>query len=170
MEQKTRSAVLCKRAGVQEAVQILGLKFSSEDEKSGSAKLPGSKKRAVLCRSAGGSANFRFKVFKWRWKVRQSYLGAKSAQCSTVQFRREREAPASCSCLHRSLISTFQNAILWNTTNTYSKIRKYRRNIAHCSYSIAETALMTRPSNFWFTTRNKTQSKQKQNRASTPTS
>ena len=42
----------------------LGVRFSSEDEKSGSAKLPGSKKRAVLCRSAGGSANFRFKVFK----------------------------------------------------------------------------------------------------------
>ena len=129
-------------------------------------------------RSAGVSANFRFKVFKWRRKVRQSYLGAKSAQCSAVQYNavqctavHEAEgAPASCSCLHRSLISTFQNAILWNTTNTYSKIRKYRRNIAHCSYSIAETALMTRPSNFWFTTRNKTQSKQKQNRASTPTS
>ena len=85
-------------------------------------------------RSAGGSANFRFKVFKWRRKVRQSYLGAKSAQCTAVQFRREREAPASFSCLHRSLISTFQNAILWNTTNTYSQIRKYRRNVADCSY------------------------------------
>ena len=122
-----------KRHAVQ-SWDTLGVRFSSEDEKSGSAKLPGSKKRAVLCRSAGGSANFRFKVFKWRWKVRQSYLGAKSAQCSAVQFRREREAPASCSCLHRSLISTFQNAILWNTTNTYSQIRKYRRNVADCSY------------------------------------
>ena len=72
---KTRSAVLCKRAGVQEAVQILGLKFSSEDEKSGKVT--------------------------WEQKAR-----------SAVQCRREREAPASCSCLHRSLISTFQNAIL----------------------------------------------------------
>ena len=62
-------------AGVQEAVQILGLKFSSEDEKSGKVT--------------------------WEQKAR-----------SAVQFRREREAPASCSCLHRSLISTFQNAIL----------------------------------------------------------
>ena len=34
-EQKTRSAMLCRSSGVQEAVQILGLKFSSEDEKSG---------------------------------------------------------------------------------------------------------------------------------------
>ena len=62
-------------AGVQEVVQILGLKFSSEDEKSGKVT--------------------------WEQKAH-----------SAVQFRREREAPASCSCLHRSLISTFQNAIL----------------------------------------------------------
>ena len=93
-------------------------------------------------RSAGGSANFRFKVLKWRRKVRQSYLGAKSAQCSAVQdnavqctaVQEAEGAPASCFCLHRSLISTFQNAILWNTTNTYSQIRKYRRNVADCSY------------------------------------
>ena len=130
-----------KRHAVQ-SWDTLGVRFSSEDEKSGSAKLPGSKKRAVLCRSAGGSANFRFKVFKWRRKVRQSYLGAKSAQCRAVQdnavqctaVQEAEGAPASCSCLHRSLISTFQNAILWNTTNTYSQIRKYRRNVADCSY------------------------------------
>ena len=41
-----------KRHAVQ-SWDTLGVRFSSEDEKSGSAKLLGSKKRAVLCWSAG---------------------------------------------------------------------------------------------------------------------
>ena len=51
-------------AGEQEAVQILGLKFSSEDEKSGKVTWEQKVHSAVQCRSAGDSAHFRFKVFK----------------------------------------------------------------------------------------------------------
>ena len=49
---------------MQEAVQILGLKFSSEDEKSGKVTWEQKVHSAVQYRSAGDSAHFRFKVFK----------------------------------------------------------------------------------------------------------
>ena len=49
---------------MQEAVQILGLKFSSEDEKSGKVTWEQKVHSAVQYRSVGDSAHFRFKVFK----------------------------------------------------------------------------------------------------------
>ena len=87
---KTRSEMLCRSSGVQEAVQILGLKFSSEDEKSGKVTWEQKAHSAVQCRIM---------------------------QCNAAQCRRERAAPASCSCLYRSLISTFQNAINCESIN-----------------------------------------------------
>ena len=145
MEQKTRSAVLCKRAGVQEAVQILGLKFSSEDEKSGKVTWEQKAHSAVQCR-----------IMQWN-----------ALQCRR-QRRPLRAAPA---CTGR----WSQHFKMRYCETQQIRIHKYA-NIEETSHtaatanSIAEAALMTRPSNFWFTTRNKTQSKQKQNRASTTTS
>ena len=92
---------------MQEAVQILGLKFSGEDEKSGKVTWEQKAHSAVQCRIM---------------------------QCNAAQCRRERAAPASCSCLHRSLISTFQNAIFCETQQIL--IHKYA-NIEETSYNAA---------------------------------
>ena len=130
--------MLCRSSGVQEAVQILGLKFSSEDEKSGKVTWEQKARSAVQCRIM---------------------------QCNALQCRRQRgplRAAPACTGRWSQHFKMRYCETQQIHIHKYENIEETSQTVA--TYYIAEADHMTRPSNFWFTTRNKTQSKRKQKR------